>query len=75
MPCHRCGTPETHTETHHVDTQRGNNDPDNLSERCRRCHHDGTHDNARAVDDETRRRYGPRTPRVGGPTRPTTNPP
>ena len=26
-------------------------DPDNLTSRCRRCHHDGAHDNPRAVDD------------------------
>lgn len=65
--CKSCGRPVEHTETHHVDQQRGNNDPDNLSERCRRCHHDGAHDNARAVDNRSERRYGPRTPATGPP--------
>lgn len=63
--CTGCGGPAAHTEEHHVDEQRGNNDPDNLTSRCRRCHHDGTHDNARAVDEETARRYGPDRPSTG----------
>jgi len=68
MTCKNCGEPIDHTETHHVDEQRGNNDPDNLSERCRRCHHDGAHDNARAVDHRSTERFGPRTPTTGPPS-------
>ena len=71
--CARCGEPVGHTETHHVDEQRGNNDPDNLSERCRWCHHDGAHDNARAVDARSTERFGPKRP-SGGPTRPSRGP-
>jgi len=65
MTCTRCGHPVDATETHHVDEQRGNNGPDNLSERCPRCHHNGTHDNPRAVDERTTEKYGPRRPRTG----------
>lgn len=65
--CTSCGHPADHTEEHHVDQQRGNNDPDNLTDRCRRCHHDGTHDNPRAVDNQTEQQYGPRRPRTGPP--------
>lgn len=63
--CTCCGEPAAHAEEHHVDQQRGNNTPDNLTPRCRRCHHDGTHDNPRAVDDQTTRRYGPTRPSTG----------
>ena len=63
--CTVCGVPADDVEQHHVDQQRGNNDPDNLTPRCRRCHHDGTHDNARAVDDRTAEKYGPPTPSTG----------
>jgi hypothetical protein len=65
--CTCCGRPVEATETHHVDQQRGNNDPDNLTPRCRRCHHDGTHDNPRRTDHLTTERYGPRTPSTGPP--------
>lgn len=65
--CADCGQPATHTEDHHVDQQRGNNEPDNLSQRCRRCHHDGAHDNPRAVDDHSERTFGPPQPRTGPP--------
>lgn len=65
--CTHCGEPVDHAEEHHVDRQRGNNDPDNLTPRCRRCHHGETHDNRRAVDRETSRRFGPRTPSTGPP--------
>ena len=67
--CTNCGEPidATDTEEHHVDQQRGNNDPDNLTQRCRRCHHSETHDNRRAVDKRTNERYGPRTPQTGPP--------
>lgn len=60
--CTGCGEPVGHVEQHHVDQQRGNNEPDNLTPRCRECHHDGAHDNPRAVDKETNRKYGPKTP-------------
>jgi len=60
--CTCCGEPADHTEEHHVDRKRGNNDPDNLTTRCRRCHHDGTHDNTAAVENYTERRYGPPAP-------------
>jgi len=68
MTCACCGRPTDATETHHVDQQRGNNDPDNLSERCRRCHHDHAHDNPRAVDDRAVRKYGPQPPNTGPPS-------
>jgi len=70
MTCTHCGAPAEQTEQHHVDEQRGNNDPDNLTERCRRCHHDGTHDNPRAVNERTTEKYGPQAPRTG-PQRPS----
>jgi len=60
--CTECGNPVDTTETHHVDQQRGNNNPDNLTSRCRRCHHDGTHDNPRRTDNLTTEKYGPRRP-------------
>lgn len=66
--CTNCGSPVDHTEEHHVDEQRGNNDPDNLTSRCRRCHHDRAHDNPRAVDDQTEQRFGPRRPSTGPPS-------
>jgi len=66
--CSNCGDPADHVEEHHVDEQRGNNEPDNLTPRCRRCHHDGTHDNARAVDGEASRRFGPASPSTGPPS-------
>jgi 5-methylcytosine-specific restriction endonuclease McrA len=66
--CTNCGSPVDHTEEHHVDEQRGNNDPDNLTPRCRRCHHDRAHDNPRAVDDQTTQRYGPQRPATGPPS-------
>ena len=65
MACACCGRPAEDTETHHVDEQRGNNDPDNLSERCRRCHHRRAHENDRAVDGRSERRFGPRSPSTG----------
>lgn len=65
--CTCCGEPADHVEQHHVDRKRGNNEPDNLTPRCRRCHHDGTHDNPRAVDERSTRKYGPRTPNTGPP--------
>jgi hypothetical protein len=65
--CACCGRPTDSAETHHVDEQRGNNHPDNLSPRCRRCHHGREHDNDRATDHETTRRFGPQTPRTGPP--------
>lgn len=65
-PCKDCGQPTDTSHTHHVDEQRGNNDPDNLSERCPRCHM-AHHDNDRATDDRTTRKWGPRTPATGPP--------
>jgi len=65
MPCANCGHPGP-TQTHHVDEQRGNNDPDNLSERCPRCHM-AYHDNDRATDGQASRRYGPRSPATAPP--------
>jgi 5-methylcytosine-specific restriction endonuclease McrA len=66
--CTNCGEPIAGTpEEHHVDQQRGNNDPDNLTTRCRRCHHDGTHDNPRRTDRLATERYGPRSPSTGPP--------
>lgn len=65
--CTECGRPADAVEHHHVDQQRGNNDPDNLTPRCRRCHHGHTHDNKRRTDDLTTERYGPRSPRTGPP--------
>lgn len=62
--CKDCGEPVAHTETHHVDQQRGNNDPDNLSERCRRCHM-AYHNNDRATDEYSTTKYGPRSPTTG----------
>lgn len=69
MPCAACGDPTDATETHHVDEQRGNNEPDNLSERCPRCHHDGAHDNPRRTDSLSTEQYGPRSPSTGPPGR------
>jgi hypothetical protein len=66
--CAGCGCPTDHAEQHHVDEQRGNNDPDNLSPRCRRCHHDGAHDNPRRTDSLSTEQYGPARPRTGPPT-------
>jgi len=60
--CSCCGEPVDTVEQHHVDEQRGNNEPDNLSQRCTRCHHDGVHDNPRRVDDYAAEKYGPATP-------------
>lgn len=71
--CTNCGEPADHTEGHHVDQQRGNNDPDNLTDRCRNCHHDGAHDNPRAVDHRSEEKYGPRSVRCS-PARPSTGP-
>ena len=65
--CKDCGRPVDHTETHHVDEQRGNNDPDNLSERCRRCHMTH-HENGRAIDNRSSERFGPRRPATGPPS-------
>ena len=74
MPaCRCCGEPVDHTEEHHVDERRNNNTPDNLTPRCRRCHHDRTHDNPRAVDQRSTERFGPKRP-SGGPTRPSGGP-
>ena len=67
--CAGCGLSlETVLETHHVDEQRGNNDPDNLSPRCRRCHHNRTHDNPRRTDNYSTERYGPPRPTLSPPT-------
>lgn len=57
--CKDCGEPTNRPETHHVDEQKGNNDPDNLSVRCRRCHMHH-HGNNAAVTG----RYTPETPRT-----------
>jgi len=65
--CSNCGEPTDRVEEHHVDQQRGNNDPDNLTPRCRRCHHDGTHDNPRRTDSLSTEKYGPQTPRTDPP--------
>jgi endogenous inhibitor of DNA gyrase (YacG/DUF329 family) len=65
--CTHCGEPVERTEEHHVDEQRGNNNPDNLTDRCPRCHHNGTHDNPRRTDSLTTEKYGPRTPNTGPP--------
>lgn len=65
--CKCCGEPTADAEEHHVDQQRGNNHPDNLSTRCRRCHHTREHDNRRAVDGRTSRQYGPPSPSGGPP--------
>jgi hypothetical protein len=62
--CACCGRPTDDVEWHHVDEQRGNNDPDNLSPRCRRCHHSRAHENDRAVDRRTAEKYGPARPRT-----------
>lgn len=64
--CKDCGHPVDRTETHHVDEKRGNNDPDNLSDRCRRCHM-AHHDNDAATDGLASRRFGPPTPNTGPP--------
>jgi len=66
--CSNCGDPLDSAEEHHVDQQRGNNDPDNLTPRCTRCHHDGTHDNPRRTDSLTEEQYGPRKPSTGPPS-------
>lgn len=59
--CAMCGGPCDHRETHHRNEQRGDNTPDNLSPVGRRCHMDH-HDNRRATDGKTSRRYGPKRP-------------
>jgi len=56
--CADCGEPVGNAETHHVDQQRGNNDPDNRSPRCRQCHM-AHHDNDRATDGDAKRTYAP----------------
>jgi hypothetical protein len=71
--CKDCGDPVDGTHTHHVDEQRGNNDPDNLSDRCPRCHM-AHHDNDRATDHRSTGKYGPQTASVGAAS-PTTGPP
>lgn len=63
--CACCGEPAADIEQHHVDEQRGNNEPDNLSPRCRRCHHARMHDNRRRVDDYAAEKYGPARPSTG----------
>lgn len=63
--CTCCGEPADHVEEHHVDQQRGNNEPDNLTPRCPRCHHCRTHENKRRVDDYTTKKYGPARPSTG----------
>jgi len=72
--CTNCGAPVDATEEHHVDQQRGNNDPDNLTQRCTRCHHDGTHDNPRRTDHLSTEQYGPDSPGGLGPRTPSTGP-
>lgn len=74
MTCTHCGDPDSRTETHHVDEQRGNNDPDNLSERCPRCHHGRAHDNRRRTDSLTSERYGPNGVGAVSPASPSTGP-
>lgn len=46
--CACCGRPTDRCETHHVNERRGDNHPDNLSPRDRRCHMTH-HRNERAV--------------------------
>ena len=65
MTCANCGKPTEGTETHHHNEQKGDNHPDNLQERCRRCHHGRAHDNPRAVDHESARKYAPSAPSGG----------
>ena len=72
--CTNCGDPVDGVEEHHVDQQRGNNDPDNLTPRCTRCHHDGTHDNPRRTDDLASEQYGPDSTGGLGPQSPSTVP-
>lgn len=64
--CACCGKPTTHPETHHHNQRRGDNHPDNLQPRDRRCHHTD-HDNPRAVDHLTKHHYGPPGPTSLGP--------
>lgn len=64
--CTICGEPADHTETHHHNQRRTDNDPDNLRSVDRRCHMHH-HGNDRAVDDLTEQRFGPRRPSNLGP--------
>lgn len=61
--CTICGHPDP-AETHHHNGNRGDNDPDNLRRVHRRCHM-RHHDNDRAADARTERRYGPHRPATG----------
>jgi coenzyme F420-reducing hydrogenase beta subunit len=65
--CTCCGDPAARTEQHHVDEQRGNNEPDNLTDRCVRCHHARAHENGRRVDGYTQEKFGPMSPSLGPP--------
>lgn len=67
IKCTCCGQPTDRGEEHHVDQQRGNNDPDNLTTRCLRCHHARTHENDRRVDNYSQEKYGPASPSTGPP--------
>jgi len=46
--CACCGKPTDRAETHHHNHRKGDNHPDNLTPRDRRCHMDH-HDNQRAA--------------------------
>lgn len=59
--CSCCGKPTHHPEEHHHNQTRGDNHPDNLQTRDRRCHHTH-HDNEGAVDHHTKNKYGPPGP-------------
>ena len=46
--CAHCGKPTDRVEEHHVNHRKGDNHPDNLSPRDRRCHMHH-HENERAA--------------------------
>lgn len=71
--CTICGGPVERPDTHHHNEQRGDNHPDNLRDVHRRCHMHH-HDNDRAVDGQSTRRYGPGGSVATGPRRPATSP-
>lgn len=71
--CSCCGRPADVSHTHHVNEQRGDNHPDNLSTRDRRCHMEH-HDNDRAADAYARNSHLP-DPARGSSARPTGGPP
>lgn len=66
--CACCGKPTQSPETHHHNENRGDNHPDNLQTRDRRCHMNH-HQNQEAVDHHTQRRYGPPSTGSPGPRR------